>query len=114
MRKIGKERLSKLNNLKRREELGILGNSNLVLHHIDPTLKYNDYDRYILWLPEDTVVMTRGKHTALHNLINSEKRIEKMRQSLTGKKHSKEHNENIGKWSRGKTWKVIDGKRVWI
>ena len=38
----------------------------LVLHHVDPTLKYNDPQRYHEWLPEDLVVMDKGEHTRLH------------------------------------------------
>ncbi len=42
-----------------------------VLHHIDITLKKQNVERYILWLPEDLIPMTKEEHTRLHNLGNT-------------------------------------------
>lgn len=38
---------------------------------------------------------------------------ERISQTLTGKKHTPEHNKKIGDFCRGKHWKVENGKRVW-
>lgn len=74
------------NKRKAREYFGILGNNDLVLHHKDETLRYNDVDRYIQWNIEDLEVMTRGEHSTLHH---------------KGKKHNVdlrgEKNPNYGK-----------------
>ena len=99
------------NKRKAREYFGITDNPDLVLHHIDPDLRHNDYKRYCEWRPEDLVVMTRKEHTILHNKIRDNN---KMAATLTGKKHTAEHNKHIGDWCRGRTWKLINGKRVWI
>lgn len=37
-----------------------------VLHHIDPSWKYNDIERYIQWNVEDLVPMTHSEHISLH------------------------------------------------
>lgn len=48
-----------------RRKLGIVG-TGLVLHHIDPELRYNDIERYIEWREEDLTIMTLSEHSALH------------------------------------------------
>ena len=55
------------NHKKAREYFGIEGEKNLVLHHIDWTLRHNNIERYIEWNPEDLVVMTKSEHRKLHN-----------------------------------------------
>lgn len=47
---------------------GILNDSDLVLHHKDPSWKYEDPERYAQWNPEDLVVMTRAEHARLHGI----------------------------------------------
>ena len=42
-----------------------------VLHHKDITLKAKNIERYILWLPEDLIPMTKEEHSRLHNLGNT-------------------------------------------
>ena len=37
-----------------------------VLHHIDPSWRHNDIERYIQWNIEDLVMMTNEEHTRLH------------------------------------------------
>ena len=37
-----------------------------VLHHIDPSWKYNDIERYIQWNTEDLQPMTNREHVSFH------------------------------------------------
>ena len=69
-----------------------------VLHHIDPSWRHNDIERYILWDPFDLVMMTSGDHQKLHH---------------KGKKFSEEHKNKLSEAHKGKHWKLVDGKRVW-
>ena len=130
--------ISRLNQQKAREYFGILDDKNLVLHHIDPSWRHDDIERYIQWNIEDLVVMTRAEHTKLHRKLNpidlsgennpmfgkkhSEESKEKNRQSHLGKECSDETRERIkqahlGKHYKsgptGKHWKIVDGKRVY-
>lgn len=82
------EKISEINKQKAREYFGITGNNNLILHHIDPSWRHNDIERYILWNIEDLVVMTRSEHTIIHH---------------TGLKHSKEWCDNCSKSLKGKS-----------
>ena len=50
------------NNKRAREHFGLTRGCGLVLHHIDPTLKERDPERYAEWRIEDLVVLTRGEH----------------------------------------------------
>lgn len=99
--------------MKAREYFGILNDHNMVLHHKDPTLRHTDYKRYCEWRIEDLEVMTLSEHTKLHNLINQEERYEKVANTLKGRPHTEEHKKHIGDFSRGKHWKLENGKRVW-
>lgn len=102
------------NKRKAREYFGIVGKTNLVLHHKDVNLRHTDYKRYCEWRPEDLVVMTRSEHTKLHNLIKKENgEYKKVSATLTGRPHTEEHKKHIGDFCRGKHWKVENGKRVW-
>ena len=38
----------------------------MVLHHIDFTMIYFDPDRYVEWIPEDLLPMTKLQHVKLH------------------------------------------------
>ena len=38
----------------------------MVLHHIDFTMIYFDPDRYVEWIPEDLLPMTKSQHVKLH------------------------------------------------
>ena len=38
-----------------------------VLHHIDPSWRHEDPERYAQWRPEDLVMMTNSDHTKLHH-----------------------------------------------
>lgn len=62
-----------------------------VLHHIDETLKHNNFERYILWLPEDLVVMTSSEHSKFHNARRklSEEHKQKISAALKGKPSKK-------------------------
>lgn len=99
------------------------------LHHKDPNMKYQDIERYILWLPEDLEVMTHEEHAKLHAelrkeemskyaVINfkgvpkSEEQKLKISESNKGKhNHKGANNPNYGKH---KHWKLNeDGKRIY-
>ena len=54
------------NRIAAREYFGISGDPNLVLHHIDMTLKDRDPVRYAEWRIEDLEVMTKEEHVRLH------------------------------------------------
>lgn len=70
---------SENNRRKLRKKLGLIGKSNLVLHHLDTTMRHNDIERYIQWNEEDVVIMEKGEHTKLHyNEINTPENREKM------------------------------------
>ena len=42
-----------------------------VLHHVDPTLKERDSERYEMWFPRDLQVLTRAEHNAIHKKGNT-------------------------------------------
>lgn len=125
------KKISQKNRYLLRKKLGILGKSNLVLHHKDITMKYNNIERYILWLPEDLTGMTRSEHSSYHNKGNqankgkkfgamSKAHKAKISASERGKKLSDETKSKIsaahkGKHSptRGKHWRLENGKRVY-
>ena len=60
-------RISRRNRQKAREYFGIVGQPNKVLHHKDPTLRRNNIERYILWLPEDLIVLDKSDHSKIHS-----------------------------------------------
>ena len=78
------------------------------LHHIDPSLRKNNPERYNQWNVEDLVMMDFAEHTKLH---------------LTGKQFSEEHKNNLskalignkcalhGKASLGHHWKLQDSTK---
>lgn len=85
---------SKKNKDALRKKLGIYGKRNLVLHHKDVTMKYDNIERYILWLPEDLMGMTLPEHSAFHNKGNHYKK---------GKKVSEETKAKISASMKGRT-----------
>lgn len=71
----------------------------------------------------ELIFLTKGEHTALHRKVShhSEETKQNMSESRKGEKnpfygktHSDEFRKNHSKLLKGKTWKVIDGKRVWL
>ena len=70
-----------------RRHFGIENDSNMVLHHKDENLRYENYKRYCEWNPEDLVVMTRGEHTTHHwtGKKQTDETIEKMKAGLIGR-----------------------------
>ena len=89
----------------------------------------------------ELIFLTHAEHTRLHNMHMSEYRRKKMSDSMKGKNkgkipseeackkmsasrkgktpfkghhHSEEAKQKLSKVGKGKTWKVIDGKRVWL
>ena len=93
------KKISRINQRKAREHFGILGRNDLILHHVDWTMKYNNVERYILWLPEDLVVMKVSEHTKLHWSLNHDDWCER----LKGHGHpcSEETKRKIGEKNKG-------------
>lgn len=58
-----------------------------VLHHIDPSWKHNDIERYIQWNIEDLVKMTISEHISLHHKgkVVSEETKRKVSEKMKGK-----------------------------
>ena len=81
-----------------------------VLHHKDITLKETNLERYIQWLPEDLVVMTKEEHIKLHHTgaKRSEETRKKMseadkgKQKWLGKHHTEEAKQKISEAHKGK------------
>lgn len=88
----------------------------------------------------ELIFLTRGEHTKLHSTGRrlSEESCRKISESNKGRKFSKEHRRKLSEamkgkhpsdetliklseshkgkvpWNKGKSWKLIDGKRVWF
>ena len=77
-------KISEKNRIAARKHFGIYGKRNLVLHHKDMSLRSNDIERYILWLPEDLVILTVSEHSKLHgcDYLHKEEVQEKARKTL--------------------------------
>lgn len=103
-------KISRNNNAITRQRLGISDNNNLVLHHVDTTMKQNNIERYIQWNEEDLQILTRAEHAKLHmtNSHRTEATKEKLRIANLGKKMSEESNQknrlaHIGKKASDET-----------
>jgi hypothetical protein len=68
-----------------------------VLHHIDPSWKKEDPERYIKWNLEDLELMTKSQHLKLHNSGNKNPMYGKKRPEV-GKRNSelKKGKPNLG------------------
>lgn len=77
-------KISEKNRIAARKHFGIYGKRNLVLHHKDTSLRSNNIERYILWLPEDLVILTVSEHSKLHgcDYLHKEETREKQRKTL--------------------------------
>lgn len=64
---------------------------NLVLHHIDPTLKKRNPERYHEWRPEDLIVMTTEEHSSLHH--KGKKYTEETRKKISAANRDKKRSE---------------------
>lgn len=80
--------------------LGYNRTSKSVLHHIDPTLKHRDPERYHKWLVCDVQPMTIQDHRRLH-----------MRMEQRQRTRTKEHNDKI---SQSLSTSTTRGKRIQI
>ncbi len=56
--------ISKKNRLKTRKLLNVPKGYDL--HHKNPSLRHNNIDRYIQWLPEDVEILSHKDHFNLH------------------------------------------------
>lgn len=61
-----------------------------VLHHIDPSWRHTDIERYISWNFEDLVMITFSEHALLHKFgkNHTKEQNEKMRQKQFGNKYA--------------------------
>ena len=64
----------------------------------------------------ELIFLTREEHVRLHKkgIPFTEEHRRKISASLNGHKHSKESIKKMTAAFKGKTWKLIDGKRVWL
>lgn len=64
----------------------------------------------------ELIFLTREEHVRLHKkgIPFTEEHCRKISASLNGHKHSKESIKKMSAAFKGKTWKLIDGKRVWL
>ena len=71
----------------------------------------------------ELIFLTKAEHTSLHMKVRPysfderQKRSESVKGSKNpfyGKTHSEKFRKNHSKLLKGKTWKVINGKRVWL
>lgn len=90
------------NRLAARERHGLTKDDYIDLHHIDPTLKYRDRERYDLWLDEDLVEMDRGEHHKLHSAGENNGMYGKSNSKPWGHPMSEEGRKNIGAASKGR------------
>lgn len=112
-----------------------------VLHHKDVELRNTDLDRYIHWLPEDLVPMTKSDHMRLHSKLHSNLPKDLSGENnpmygkgylvsgskngmygvhrhgeehpFYGKHHSTESRMKMSELKKGRHWRLVDGKRVW-
>lgn len=81
---------------------GLKKGDGLVLHHKDPTMRYNNPERYKQWNPEDLVVMTRAEHVKLHHTGISKKAWNKGKHNIyTGETKAKMREKKIGMFVGG-------------
>lgn len=83
-----------------RKHFGIDGETNYVLHHIDPSLKKEDVERYIQWNIEDLVVMTRAEHSSLHSNKRGTKLSEESKRRIAESKIGTHHSS----WNKHRRW----------
>ena len=64
----------------------------------------------------ELIFLTKEEHVRLHkkDKVLTEKHRKKISASLNGHQHSKESLKKMSAAFKGKTWKLIDGKRVWL
>ena len=71
----------------------------------------------------ELIFLTKAEHTSLHMKVRPWSSVEIQNRSKSslgkknpfyGKTHSDEFRKNHSKLLKGKTWKVINGKRVWL
>ena len=101
-----------------------------VLHHVDETMKNNDWERYKKWNPEDLVMITREEHSHLHHKdkvasdetkqrisinhadvsgdknpmwhhVYSEETLKKMSEKAKGRKHTEEAKQKMSDVRKG-------------
>ena len=73
-----------------------------VLHHKDITLRTQNVERYVLWLPEDLIPMTKEEHTRLHNLGNTYRKPGTFHHTEETKKRLSASHKGKPTWMKGK------------
>ena len=85
-----------------------------VLHHKDITMRETNLERYIQWLPEDFVVMSKVEHIKLHHTGSkrSEEARKKMSEADKGKQKwlGKHHTEETKQKMR-EAWDIRRARR---
>lgn len=80
--------------------LGYAKTGDSVLHHVDPTLKSRDPERYHMWLVCDVIPMSRQAHRSIH-----------MRYEQASRTRTKAHNAKISQSLKATSMR---GKRIQI
>ena len=70
-----------------------------VLHHIDPSLRHNDRERYEQWNIEDLVVMERSEHIKFHQTGCNNSMYGRV-SPMKGKKLTTEQRKRISKGNK--------------
>lgn len=91
---------------KAREHFGISDNPNMVLHHIDESLRTANFDRYIEWRIEDLVAISKGEHATIHHkgkTVSEEtrKRMSQNHVGFVGRSHSETTKQKIRRKLKG-------------
>lgn len=106
------ETISKRNQIIARKLLGLVGKPNLVLHHIDPSWRHNDIERYIQWNLEDLEIMDRGAHASLHQKGTKKPRTEEWNRKL-GLAHKGLKNPAVSESNRRRTgWHQSEDAKI--
>ena len=89
-----------------RKHFNLKGQSGMVLHHKDETLKERDFARYLEWRIEDLEVMPRGEHSKLHNTGKevteaTKKKIAENHVGFKGRHHTDQTRRHLSEISKG-------------
>ena len=89
-----------------RKHFNLQGQSNMILHHKDVTLKERDFTRYLEWRVEDLEVVSRGEHTTLHHKgksvsLATKKKIAQNHVGFAGRHHTEETRRRLSECSKG-------------
>ena len=83
-----------------------------VLHHKDITMRETNLERYIQWLPEDLVVMSKVEHIKLHHTGSKRSEETRKKMSEADKGKTKYTDERLYKQGRTYSENVRSGKTI--